>query len=232
MHSGWHRASRRGGTLWLLRLRGRGQNNSEAGGKDLDRLDEAADLMRRALTIKLRDEKLFMHYATMLLDQHKVDDAATANERALALNANNHDAVNLAGRIAFERGDLAAALTHYRRALTLKPDLADAYNNIGNVLKELGQLQEAQDAYLQAIRLDPNIAGVYVNLADSKKFAPGDPHLATMEALAAKIGRLVQDRPHATRFRARQGLWGFEGLPALVHASSRRQCGQARDDLL
>ncbi len=76
-----------------------------------------------------------------------------------------------------KRGDLAAALAHYRRALTLKPDLADAYNNMGNVLKELGQLAEAHDAYLQAIRLDPNIAGVYVNLADSKKFAPGDPHL-------------------------------------------------------
>ncbi len=154
--------------------------------KDLDRLDEAADLMRRALTIESRDEKLFVHYATVLLDQHKVDEAATANERALALNAKNHDAVNLAGRIAFERGDLGAALAHYRRALTLKPDLADAHNNMGNVLKELGQLQEAQDAYLQAIQIDPNIAGVYVNLADSKKFAPGDPHLEMMESLAAK----------------------------------------------
>jgi tetratricopeptide (TPR) repeat protein len=154
--------------------------------KDLERLDEAADLMRRALTIESRDEKLFVHFATVLLDQHKVEEAAGANERALALNANNHDAVNLGGRIAFERGDLANALAHYRRALTLKPDLADAYNNMGNVLKELGQLQEAQDAYLAAIRLDPNISGVYVNLADSKKFVPGDPHLAAMEALAAK----------------------------------------------
>ncbi len=154
--------------------------------KDLDRLDEAADLMRRALTIESRDEKLFVHYATVLLDQHKVDEAATANERALALNADSHDAVNLAGRIAFERGDLGAALANYRRALTLKPDLADAYNNMGNVLKELGQLQAAQDAYLQALRLDANIAGIYVNLADSKKFAPGDPHLEMMESLAAK----------------------------------------------
>lgn len=154
--------------------------------KDLDRLDEAADLMRRAITIESHDEKLFVHYATVLLDQHKVEEAADADQRALALNANNHDAVNLAGRIAFERGDLAAALSDYRRALALKPDLADAYNNMGNVLKELGQLPEAQDAYLQALRLDPDIAGVYVNLADSKKFAPGDPHLEMMQTLAAK----------------------------------------------
>jgi hypothetical protein len=131
-----------------------------------------------------------VHFATILLDQHKIDEAAGANERALALNADNHDAVNLAGRIAFERGNLATALMHYRHALAIKPDLADADNNMGNVLKELGQLQQAQEAYLEAIRLDPNIAGVYVNLADSKKFAPGDPHLAAMEAMAAKADGL------------------------------------------
>ncbi len=154
--------------------------------KDLDRLEEAADLMRRALVIESRSDKLYVHYGTVLLDQNKIEEAAAAVERALALNTDNHDAVNLMGRVAFERGDLAAALVHYRRALALKPDLADAYNNMGNVLKELGQLQPAQDAYLQAIRLDASITGVYVNLADSKKFAPGDPHLAAMEALAAK----------------------------------------------
>src|SRR5262249_37956297 len=68
----------------------------------------------------------------------------------------------------------------------LKPDLADAYKNMGNVLKELGHLQEARDAYLEALRLDPSVIGVYVNLADLKKFQPGDPHLAAMEALAAR----------------------------------------------
>jgi tetratricopeptide (TPR) repeat protein len=154
--------------------------------KDLDRLDEAADLLRRALVIETRSDKFYVHYATVLLDQKKVEEAATACERALALDPDNHDALNVMGRVAFDRGDLNAALSHYRRALALKPDLADACNNMGNVLKELGQLQEAEDAYLEALRLDPTAAGVYVNLADSRKFAPGDPHLAAMEALAAK----------------------------------------------
>jgi tetratricopeptide (TPR) repeat protein len=158
--------------------------------KDLDRLDEAAELARRALTIEPRSDKFHVHYATILLDQKKIAEAASAAERALALNPNSHDAVNLMGRIAFERGELEQALTHYRRALALKPDLADAHNNMGNVLKELGRLAEALDAYLEALRLDPSISGVYVNLADSKKFAAGDPHLAAMEALAAKTDGL------------------------------------------
>jgi len=158
--------------------------------KDLDRLDEAAALIRRALNIEKRSDKFYVHYGMVLLDQKKVEEAAAATGDALELNANNHDAINLMGRIAFERGELDAALTYHRRALALKPDLADAFNNMGNVLKELGQLQEAHDAYLEALRLDPHITGVYVNLSDSKKFAAGDPHLAAMEALAAKTDGL------------------------------------------
>jgi hypothetical protein len=142
--------------------------------------------LRRALVIESRSNKLYLHYGTVLLDQNKIDETAAAAERSLALNPNNHDAINLMGRVAFARGDLEAALAHYRRALALKPDLADALNNVGNVLKELGQLAEAEAAYLQAVRLDPSMTGVYVNLADSRKFAPGDPHLAAMEALALK----------------------------------------------
>jgi len=154
--------------------------------KDLDRFDEAADMSRRALVIESRSAKFHVHYAAILLDLKKVDEAEAAVERALALDADNHDALNLIGRIAFECGELQQSLKHYRRALTLKPDLADAFNNMGNVLKELGRLDEALEAYREAARLDPAISGVYVNLADSKKFAAGDPHLAAMETLAAK----------------------------------------------
>ena len=88
------------------------------------------------------------------------------------------------GRIAFDQGELDLALDYHRRALEIKPDLADALNNMGNVLKELGKLEEAHEAYLKSLALEPKITGVYVNLADSKKFAPDDPHLAAMEALA------------------------------------------------
>jgi tetratricopeptide (TPR) repeat protein len=158
--------------------------------KDLEKYEEAAATLRAALVIEQRSDKIHLHYGSVLIDQHKIDEAAAATERALALNPGSHDAVNLMGRVAFERGELEPALAHYRRALSLKPDLADAYNNMGNVLKELGKLEEARQAYLKALELDPKVSGVYVNLADSKKFAPGDPHLAAMEALAAQADGL------------------------------------------
>jgi len=158
--------------------------------QDCERFDDAADMLRRALMLDSQSDKVHVHYAAVLLNQKKVDDAAAMIERACALNPNNYDAINLMGRVAFERGDLEAALLLHRRALVLKPDLSDAYNNMGNVLKELGHLREAHDAFLEAVRLDPNVTGVYVNLADSKQFEPRDPHLATMEGLAAKADGL------------------------------------------
>jgi tetratricopeptide (TPR) repeat protein len=158
--------------------------------KDLGRHEEAAETMRRALVIDAARDAFHTHYAAMLIELEKFDEAESALRSALAINPSNHDATNQMGRVAFERGDLEASLSHYRQALSLKPDLADAYNNMGNTLKELGRLQEAREAFLEAVRLDPSITGTYVNLADSKTFAAGDPHIATMEALAAKTDGL------------------------------------------
>jgi Flp pilus assembly protein TadD len=158
--------------------------------KDLERHEEAAETMRRALVIDAARDAFHTHYATMLIALEKFDEAESALRSALAINSSNHDTVNQMGRVAFERGDLEASLSHYRQALSLKPDLADAYNNMGNTLKELGRLQEAREAYLEAARLDPNVTGTYVNLADSTRFTAGDPHIATMEALAAKTDGL------------------------------------------
>ena len=141
-----------------------------------------------------------------------------------ALNPNNHDAVNLMGRVAFERGDLEAALAHYRRALALKPDLADAYNNMGNVLKELGQLRRG------ARRLSGGAAPRsehHRRLRQSRRFE----EIRARRSASGRDGgtrgegrRSVEDRPHAARFRARQGLRRSQGSRALVRASARRQC--------
>jgi tetratricopeptide (TPR) repeat protein len=165
--------------------------------KDLDRLDEAAELLRRALAIEANSDKIHVHYAGLLIDQKKVDEALAAAQRAVALNPNNHDAFNLMGRAAFERGAVDQALAHFRRALEIKPDLADAHNNVGNVFKELGRLADARAAFLKALELDPTATGVYVNFADSTTFAADDPHLPTMQALAAqRDGLSATDRVH------------------------------------
>jgi tetratricopeptide (TPR) repeat protein len=161
--------------------------------QDLGRLDEAAELLARALVIEPRSANMHLHYGSLLLEQKKPEQAATAAAHALALAPGDHDVVNLTGRVALDRGDIAGALVQFRRALAIKPDFAGAYNNMGNALNELGQLRDAEQAFLEALRLEPGNVGVYVNLADSKKFGPGDPHLAAMEALAANAESLSRN---------------------------------------
>ena len=162
--------------------------------QDLNRLDEAAALLRPATASDPHNARLHLHLGDVLLEQLKPDEAAAAVERAMTLDPANYYAVNLAGRIAFARGEVDAALQYYRDALALKPDLADAHNNIGNALKALGRLPEALHAYSKSLSLNPKLAGAYLNIADCKSFGPGDAHLEGMKLLAGSEGLSNNDR--------------------------------------
>lgn len=151
--------------------------------QDLRRDDDAEATLRRALAIDPLNDKAQVHLAWVLLDAHKMDQADKVLADALARKPEDHDVLNLMGRAASERGKLDEALAHLRRALELKPDHADALSNMGNALKALGRLDEALEAYVRSQAIDPKCTDIYVNLADSKKFAAGDPHLVAMEAL-------------------------------------------------
>jgi tetratricopeptide (TPR) repeat protein len=152
----------------------------------LQRLAEAVAAYRSAIALKPDLAETWGNLGTCLRDLNRPKEAEAAYRRALELDPNNPDTLNLMGLLAFERGALEAALALYRRALALKPDHAGAHANIGNALKVLGQFRNAEQAYLKALQSDPNSAYAYFHLADSKTFKPGDPHLAAMEALAAK----------------------------------------------
>jgi tetratricopeptide (TPR) repeat protein len=149
----------------------------------LERLDEQAELLRKALASERHNPKLYLRLGFVLIDLGRVEEAAAALEQALALDPTSDDAINLLGRIAFMRGALDAALAHYRRALELKPNSADLHNRMGHVLHSLGRFREASDAYLNALALDPSDTRIYLNLADTKTFTKDDPHLHAMQAL-------------------------------------------------
>ena len=153
---------------------------------ELKRYDEALASCDRALALRPDYAEALNNRGNTLHELKRYDEALASYDRALSLRPDYAEALNNRGITLRELNRFDEALASYDRALSLRPDYADAYNNMGNVLKELGQLQEAQEAYLEAIRIDPNVSSAYYNLADSKTFAPGDPHLAAMEALAAR----------------------------------------------
>jgi len=65
---------------------------------------------------------------------------------------------------------------------------------MGLALKVLGRLDEARQAFVRAIGIDPNLINAYFHFADSTTFVVGDPHLAMMEALAARTEPTHPDR--------------------------------------
>ena len=111
--------------------------------------------------------------------------------RALALSPDDAEAINAMGQVRYEQRRSEEALALFERALALKPDLADTHNNIGTILKEDGKLAEARAHFVRAIEIKPRESAYYFNLADAKKFAAGDPHLAAMEALARDAATLA-----------------------------------------
>ncbi len=140
----------------------------------------------RALKLRPDSAEVLSNRGVTLHDLKRFKEALVSYDRALKVRPDYAEALSNRGHTLSQVGELDAALAHYRRALALKSNLTNVHVNMGNALKELGQLQEAKKAYLDAIRLDPGNALAYVNLADSAFFLPGDPHLAAMEALAAK----------------------------------------------
>ncbi|HXP73789.1 MAG TPA: tetratricopeptide repeat protein [Stellaceae bacterium] len=167
---------------------------------DLDRPDEALSLLQQSIAVDPRNHSTFTYFASAYLEKDMFDEARAACERALSLKPDDPDALNIMGQILFEQGQSEAALASFEKALALKPDLSDAYNNMGNTLKELGRFDEARDAYFKALAIDPKATGVLLNLADAKKFAPGDPHLLTLEALAADLAALSEEEQMQLHF--------------------------------
>jgi tetratricopeptide (TPR) repeat protein len=158
----------------------------------LGRLPEALASFERAIALEADYAEAYGSRGMVLKEMKRFDEALASYDRAIALKSDNAEAFNNRGIVLRELQRWDEAIASLETALALKPDLADAHNNMGTVLQDLGQLQQAQECYQKAIRLNPNLATVYVNLADMKKFKKGDPDLAAIEALAARVDGLTK----------------------------------------
>jgi tetratricopeptide (TPR) repeat protein len=161
-------------------------NNLALALKDAEQFTEAAELLTRSLAADASNVKTLTCLALVRLEQKQVSDAEVTAQRALSLAPDEPEAISALGLVRFEQQKSDEAMALFRRAIALKPGHADSHNNIGNILKEDGQLAAARAEYERAIELDPHEAAYYFNLADAKKFARGDAHLAAMERLAAE----------------------------------------------
>jgi tetratricopeptide (TPR) repeat protein len=153
--------------------------------QELKRLEEALVSCDKAIALRPDFAEAYSNRGNALKELDRREEALVSYDKAIALKPDYAEAYSNRGIALQELERLKDALISHEKAVALKPDLASAYNAMGSALKELGQLEEARAAFVKAIDIDPMIVGAYFNLADSKKFAPGDPNLAAMQKLVA-----------------------------------------------
>jgi tetratricopeptide (TPR) repeat protein len=136
------------------------------------------------LVARPNDAGAHLGLGNILSSLDQPDAAMTHYRAALRCDPRSVEAHNALGGALHMLGRSEEAIRHHREALAIKPGDVDAHNRLGTVFQALGRSDDASAAFEKAVALSPGNAGNYWNLANSKRFAPHDPHLAGMLALA------------------------------------------------
>lgn len=84
-------------------------------------------------------------------------------------------------------GDVEGALAMADRAAGLDPGYAEARYYAGTYRAQLGDFEAAIALFREAAGLMPELTPAWEQIAPLKRFAPGDPDLAAMQALDARL---------------------------------------------
>jgi tetratricopeptide (TPR) repeat protein len=160
--------------------------------KELERIGDALASYDKAIALKPDFSEAYANRGFTLQELGRAEEALASCDKAIALKPDLAEAYANRGVALFDLGRTEESLASSDKAIALKPDMASAWNSMGCILNAIGRLNEAEVAFLKAVEIDPRNAGAYFNLADSKKFVPGDPHVAAMEGLEAKPERLSE----------------------------------------
>lgn len=127
--------------------------------------------------------------ALALRHLHRLDDALVAARNAVAAAPASADAHNALGQVyqALDRFDEATEC--FVRAAAL-PGTSREVALLGraNLLAELGEKEQALAAYAEILESYPRSAAAWAGQATHRKFQPGDPGIARMEALLQPSG--------------------------------------------
>jgi len=150
----------------------------------LQRHPEAVAHYRKALALQPRYAEAHNNLGRTLVALERPAEAMTHHREAIAIRPDFAVAHSSLGDAlaALDRHDEAQA--SFRHALALDPALPEAHGGLGHVQKTLGQLEDARRTFAKAISLAPRSAEFHRSFAEVKRFTPGDPQLAAMEALA------------------------------------------------
>jgi protein O-GlcNAc transferase len=128
---------------------------------------DAAELLKRAVTLKPDLAEAHNDLGNVLGAQGKFVQAAACFERAAVLKPDFADAHYNRGLALGNLGRFGDAAGSFQRVLALNPQSALAHAALAATLRELGRRAEAVAHYRRAAALMPNFAGAHNNLANA-----------------------------------------------------------------
>lgn len=133
----------------------------------LRRLDEAIDLIGRAVKVAPGRAQFYGNLGLFLRAAGRRNEAIECYQRVLALEGDNQDdAWCQLGTLSVEAGDLARAAECYEHATRINPAHFDAWNNLAGVRWRMGCLTESAAACNRALSINPNAAHAHGNLGN------------------------------------------------------------------
>ena len=154
------------------------------------RLEEAQQLLERAIAIDPRSHEAHSNLATVYFVLQKYDAARACQEKAIALKPNFAPALMGLGNALLQMNLPEQAIEMYDRAVRLKPDYADALCNRGLAELAMGQFDRARQSFERTLLFQPRhaeaLVGKGVVSLELKHYDEADAALAA--ALAIRPG--------------------------------------------
>lgn len=130
----------------------------------MGKLDEAVDLLEKAVLLKLINNSLLARLGLYYQEAGKLDKSLEILESLVKEDKNYAEAHNYLGVTHYKRAQLEKAIDSFKKALTLDSDYALAMNNLGNCYLAIKKYDLAENEYKKAISVDDHLASAHNGL--------------------------------------------------------------------
>jgi tetratricopeptide (TPR) repeat protein len=159
-------------------------------------LDEAEQLLERALKVAPNYRAAHLDYLRVLLDQQKYLHAHDATNTLLKLEPDDRDYLSLSAAACAGLGRHREAVTLYRQLIATSPESADLHVLLGHSLQSVGLQKEAIASFQTAAAIRPSFGDAYWSLANLKAYRFSPDEIAQMRAQEAAPSAAAADCYH------------------------------------
>jgi tetratricopeptide (TPR) repeat protein len=168
------------------------QNNLALVYQAKGRLDLALAALEKAIAARPGFAEAMNNLGVLLAQMDRHDEAIPVFAKALDAHPDYIDARRNLGLSLAKTERFEEAIAQFEMILAKRPGDAGACRELGVLLQTIGDSERARALLEKAVALAPRTAAYFHELGWLKRYAPDDPHLAMIGALANDIGALPQ----------------------------------------